>query len=159
METPIFIGLSRQIALRANMDIIANNVANMSTPGYRAQNMVFTEFLASPDGQEKLEEKEFSMVLDYGQFENSDPGEMRFTGNPLDAAIEGPGYFGVQTPEGVMYTRAGNFQVNTNGELVTGMGQLVADAGGGNLLACCPQGWAQLPVAGTLCRQSRGKDD
>ena len=50
MENSIYTGLSRQMALQAKMDIVSNNIANMSTPGYRGHNMVFTEFLADPKG-------------------------------------------------------------------------------------------------------------
>lgn len=126
METPIYIGLSRQIALRANMDVVANNIANMSTPGYRAQNMVFTEYLAKPQGQDES----LSMVLDYGQFQVTKEGPMKHTGNPLDIALNGPGFFGIETAEGVMYSRAGNFQINMDGTLVTGSGQPVLDDAG-----------------------------
>ena len=70
MENPIFIGLSRQVALRAQMDLIANNIANMSTPGYRAQNMVFTEYLSDPKGQKDP----LSFVLDYGHFQDTSAG-------------------------------------------------------------------------------------
>jgi len=135
MENPIYIGLSRQVALRAQMDLIANNVANMSTPGYRAQNMVFTEFV------EKFREKNdqygkqdpISMVLDYGQYQVNEPGPMQFTGNQTDVALNGPGYIGVQIPgsDETLYTRAGNFQVNVQGQLVTGRGDLVLGEGGG----------------------------
>lgn len=144
METPIFIGLSRQVALSASMDVIANNVANMSTPGFKAHNMVFTEYLAKPEGQEKLEEKTFSMVLDYGQYQLTEAGPMQHTGNPLDVALQGPGYFGVQTPEGIQYTRAGNFQVNTNGEIVTGSGMTVADTGGAPIVI--PAGTKEVKI-------------
>lgn len=132
MENSIYVGLSRQVALRAHMDIVANNVANMNTPGFRGQNMVFTEFLSKPDGYRKVQEP-VSMVLDYGHYQNTAPGPMKQTGNPLDVALQGPGWLGVQTPEGVQYTRAGNFQMNVNGELVTGSGLLVAGEGGATI--------------------------
>lgn len=135
MENPVYIGLSRQVALRAQMDLIANNVANMSTPGYRAQNMVFTEFLEKPQGKhDSLKRQDpISMVLDYGHYQVNEPGPMQFTGNPTDVALNGPGYMGVQIPgsDQTLYTRAGNFQVNINGELVTGRGHLVLGEGGG----------------------------
>lgn len=135
MENPIYIGLSRQVALRAQMDLISNNVANMSTPGYRAQNMVFTEFVEKLDGKhDSLKRQDpISMVLDYGHYQVNEPGPMQFTGNQTDVALEGPGYIGVQIPgsDQTLYTRAGNFQVNVNGELVTGRGHLVLGEGGG----------------------------
>lgn len=135
MENPIFIGLSRQVALRSQMDLIANNIANMSTPGYRAQNMVFTEYLATPKGKEDEisdVERTISQVLDYGHYQDTAPGPMEFTGNQMNVALSGPGYLGVQAPDGeTAYSRNGIFQVNVNGELVTGTGLKVLDEGGG----------------------------
>ncbi len=129
MENPIFIGLSRQMALRSNMDTIANNIANMSTPGYRAQNMVFDEYVSNPKNGEPVR-----MVLDAGQFQVTKAGPVSMTGNPLDVALAGPGFFGVQTPAGIQYTRAGNFELNVNSELVTPQGYPVVDEGGAPIL-------------------------
>lgn len=131
MENSIFVGLSRQVALQRQMDTIANNIANMSTPGYREQNMVFVEYMEKLKGNPDA----LSMVLDYGQYQDTRPGPIKLTGNQLDFAIQGPGFFGVQTPDGsIQYTRAGNFQVDANGTLVDGRGNPVADAGGGTIV-------------------------
>lgn len=149
MENSIYIGLSRQVALRNQMDLIANNVANMSTPGYRAQNMVFTEFLEKPDGKndELGRQDPLSMVLDYGHYQVTEPGAMQFTGNALDVALNGPGYFGVKTPGGdeTFYTRAGNFQVNVAGELVTGRGDAILGEGGGPIII--PENSGRIKIA------------
>lgn len=133
MENSIYTGLSRQMALRQQMDIVANNVANMSTPGYRGQNMVFAEYLHQPKlSQGKAElGGPLSMVMDYGHYKNTAPGPMKQTGNPLDLALHGPGWFGVQSEDGVKYTRAGNFTLNQLGELVTSAGYPVVDDNGG----------------------------
>jgi flagellar basal-body rod protein FlgF len=132
MENTIYVALSRQMALRSHMDIIANNVANMNTSGYRSQNMVFTEFVEKAEREDATKD-DLSFVLDYGHYQNTAPGPLKQTGHDLNAAIQGPGYFGVQTPDGVMYTRNGDFQINANGELSTGSGYLIADDGGGTL--------------------------
>ena len=135
MENSIYIGLSKQVAVRNQMDLIANNIANMSTPGYRAQNMVFSEYInKSPANPDVPVKDDISQVLDYGHYQNTEAGPMKQTGNPTDVALNGPGYFGVQTPEGVLYTRAGNFQLNVEGQLVTGTGDPVADQGGGEIV-------------------------
>ncbi len=135
MENSIYTGLSRQIALAEKMDIIANNVANMSTPGYRAQNMVFKEYINRPPRSEGVENPKdpLSMVMDYGQYQDTEIGPIQQTGNPLDVALQGPGWFGVQTANGVQYTRAGNFTLNGQGELVTSSGDKVANGGGGTI--------------------------
>lgn len=149
MENPIYIGLSRQVALRAQMDLIAENVANMSTPGYRGQNMVFTEFLEKPKGKhDSLRRQDpLSFVLDYGHYQDNAPGSMAFTGNPTDVALNGPGYIAVQVrgTEETLYTRAGNFQVNVNGELVTGRGDLVQGEGGGAVII--PENATEIKIA------------
>lgn len=141
MENSIYVGLSRQVALQQQMDTISNNLANMTTPGYRGQNIVFLEYVEKLKGNPDP----LSMVLDYGQYQVTDPGPLKQTGNTLDVAVNGPGYFGIQTPEGVMYTRAGNFQVNVNGELVDGRGRPVVDAGGG--IITIPGGETQVDIS------------
>lgn len=130
MENSLYVALSRQVALGENMAIIANNIANINTPGFRGQNMIFEEFIEKPRG---LEEP-LSMVLDYGHYQKTDPGPVSLTENPLDVAIEGPGFFGIQTPDGVQYSRAGNFTIDVNGTLVNALGYRVAGAGGGDIV-------------------------
>jgi flagellar basal-body rod protein FlgF len=129
MENSLYVGLSGQVALQEKMDLIANNVANVNSPGYRGQNAVFKEFISD---QKRMKE-DVSFVEDYGQYQITDPGPVKETGNPLDVALIGPGFLGVQTPDGVQYTRAGNFALNANGELVTASGFKVADQGGGTI--------------------------
>lgn len=157
MENPIYIGLSRQVALRAQMDLIANNVANMSTPGYRAQNMVFTEFVEKPKGRhDSLRRQDpISMVLDYGHYQVNEAGPMQYTGNPLHAALQGPGYFGVRAPgeEETVYTRAGSFQINNLGELVTGTGHQVMSEGGGPIVIPEDAGQIKISEDGTVATE------
>lgn len=134
MENSIYIGLSAQVALHGKMSIIANNVANVNTPGFRAQNMVFDEYVHKAASADKRNMKEnISMVLDYGQYQMTDPGPIKLTGNSLDVALVGPGFFGIQTPEGVQYTRAGNFSLTPDGTIVNARGLPVASQGGGSI--------------------------
>lgn len=129
MENSLYVGLSSQVALEARMAIVANNVANMTTPGYRGQNAVFKEFISD---QPRMK-ADVSLVYDYGQYQVTDAGPIKVTGNPLDVALVGPGFMGIQTAEGVQYTRAGNFSLNELGELVNARGMKVADQGGGTI--------------------------
>ncbi len=129
MENSLYVGLSGQVALEQKMALVANNMANVNTPGYRGQNALFKEFVSD---QRRMKE-DVSLVYSYGQYQMNDPGPIKVTGNSLDAALVGPGFFGVQTPEGVQYTRAGNFSLNALGELVTARGYKVADQGGGTI--------------------------
>lgn len=138
MENSIYLALSRQLVLRTDMQIVANNIANLNTTGYRAQNLLFSEYLS--DVRERRVDPraagdDLSFVYGRGQYENSQPGSLRFTGNPLDMAIEGPGFFGVQGPDDeVMYTRAGEFQKGVDGTLLIPAGYAVAGQGGGPII-------------------------
>lgn len=130
MENTIYIGLSRAQTLQTAMDLTSNNVANMDTPGYRGQNPLFIEYISDPKGKTETNDP-ISMVYDYGQYQVTKPGPIQRTENPTDVALSGPGFFGVQTKDGVQYTRAGNFSLNASGQLVTPSGLLVAGQGGG----------------------------
>lgn len=128
MENTIYIGLSRQMALRESMNTIANNIANVNTPGFKGSQMMFSEYVARPD---KKVQEPLSLVLDRAQYTQTDQGPLQYTGNPMDVALEGDAYFGVQAPDGqTMYTRAGNFSMNAEGELINASGHLVMGSGG-----------------------------
>lgn len=148
MENSIYVGLSRQVALQRQMDTIANNIANMSTPGFRSHNMVFTEHMEKMRGNPDP----LSMVLDYGQYQVTESGPLKQTGNPLDVAVHGPGWIGIQTAEGgVQYTRSGNFQIDATGTLMDGRGRPVAPAGGGGTIVIPPNATAvEISEDGTI---------
>lgn len=140
MENALFIGLSKQIALRSNMDIVANNVANINTTGFRGQNMLFKEFIEDPRGQEN----DLSYVIDFGQYDNTAAGPIQLTGNQLDVAVVGPGFMGVLNNDEVMYTRAGEFLTNPDGVLVTPAGMPVASQNGGEITI--PEGTSEIKI-------------
>ncbi len=129
MENSLYISLSGQMALQAQMDLVAQNIANINTPGYRGQNGVFEEYLDKPRGMKET----MSMVYDYGQYQQTDPGPIKVTGGALDVALVGPGFMGIQTPDGIQYTRAGNFTLTADGTLVNARGMAVAGSSGGNI--------------------------
>ena len=146
MENSIYIGLSRQVVLQAQMDMVANNVANISTPGYRAQNLLFKEFVADPKGQGPS----YSMVYDVGQYTSAQPGVMMTTGAPLDVALQGPGFMTVTTPQGPRYTRAGSFILDAAGTMRTQTGEIV---GAGITI---PQGSREITIdeSGTVSTEN-----
>ncbi|MGB6745196.1 MAG: flagellar basal-body rod protein FlgF [Terracidiphilus sp.] len=114
------------------MDTIANNLANASTVGYRAEKDVFSSVLAdaSNAGASSLDKAINNYGILSGTILDQSQGALQKTGNDLDAAIQGPGYFVVQTAQGPMYTRDGSFQVSSHGQLVTSTGDAVmGDAG------------------------------
>ncbi|MEZ5839597.1 MAG: flagellar basal-body rod protein FlgF [Hyphomicrobiales bacterium] len=132
MENAQIIGLSRQVALQRELDVIANNMANLNTTGFRGETVKFEEFLmpvAEMDSFQRSDRK-LSYVLDRGTFHNFDQGSVIPTGNPLDVALQGDGFFVVQAPEGERYTRAGSFVIDNTGTLVTLDGKPVMGEGG-----------------------------
>lgn len=117
--------LSRQRGLMREMQMVANNIANMATTGYRQQGVVFSEYVRSTD-------RDGSVAMSAGHVRNTSlaQGTLTRTGGQLDLAIEGEGFFLVQTPAGERLTRAGAFASSAAGDLVTLDGHLVLDAGG-----------------------------
>jgi flagellar basal-body rod protein FlgF len=132
MENTLLVGLSRQVALGQELDMIANNVANLNTTGYKADKTLFSEFLAPRAADQSFagRDRQVSFVEDRGTFIDMAPGAVEHTGNPLDVAIDGNAYLTVQTPRGQRYTRNGALQINGAGQLVTSNGDLVLGNGG-----------------------------
>ncbi len=101
------------------MDVIANNLANSAVPGFKRDRVSFQNFLTQAISASLVRIK-----VDMAQ------GDLRFTGNQLDLAINGPGFFKVNTPDGIRYTRKGNFNLDAAGNLVTSEGYSVLGKGG-----------------------------
>ena len=120
MSTTGEVALSYQLALTNQLDITANNIANVTTPGFQSSHPIFAEFLVTIENGEEI-----AYVIDTGTVRNLNPGPVNFTGNPLDISIEGRGYFVVVTEAGVSYTRNGAFRLDSSGQLVTSSGAAV----------------------------------
>ncbi len=125
MDNAGYTTLTRQSGLKREMNVLANNIANAATTGYRAESIAFSEFIKSAPGTESI-----SMATANVQMTSLEQGALKQTGGSLDFAVEGPGFFMVQTPNGERLTRAGAFAPNENGDLVNMDGHLVLDAGG-----------------------------
>ena len=124
MQSSLYVALSAQVAMERRLNTIANNVANMNTGGFRADEVKFEEILS-------LAAKENVSFASSGQnFISRRTGPMTKTDNPLDVAIQGDGWFAFQGPSGPIYTRDGRFKMNENGDLLTVDGYRVLDAGG-----------------------------
>ena len=145
MDNAGYAALTRQTGLMREMQIVANNIANMATTGYRRESMVFTEFVRALDGSESM-----SMSTSGAAYTSEIQGALTRTGRSLDLAIEGEGYFLIATPEGEMLTRAGSFVMSEDGGIVTADGMALLDAGGAPIVV--PPGTAGISVAsdGTL---------
>jgi len=132
MENTLLVGLSRQMALSRELDVIANNVANIDTTGFKADNAAFSEYLmpGARDGDFTGKDRRVSFVQDRATWTDQSPGALERTGNPLDVAVDGKGYLVVQTQRGLRYTRNGSFAISATGQLVTKDGDQVAATGG-----------------------------
>jgi flagellar basal-body rod protein FlgF len=133
VQNTLLIGLSRQVTLERQMDVIANNVANVNTNGFKADRSLFQEYLASGAREDHFmagRDRRLSHVVDRATFRDYAQGSMESTKNPLDVAIDGNGFFVVQTPAGERYTRDGSFQINNQGQLVNASGYPVLGTGG-----------------------------
>jgi len=133
MENVLLITLSRQMTLRREMDVIANNVANVQTNGFKRRLVDNREYqmpVASEDTFRRGTDRKVSFVVDRGTPLDTSLGKLEPTGNPLDAAIDGDAWFKVQTPQGERYTRNGALMVNGRGELVNSDGHVMLGSQG-----------------------------
>ncbi|WP_372683569.1 flagellar basal-body rod protein FlgF [Desulfosarcina sp.] len=134
MSGGMYLAAAGALVQQLRLEVLANNVANISTIGYKGDRSVFqipqeTEpqtFETSIEAVQSLSPyaPPFATVVDFSQ------GAIRQTGNPLDVAINGSGFFSIQTPDGVEYTRQGNFSLDSSGVLITPDGHPVLGEGG-----------------------------
>jgi flagellar basal-body rod protein FlgF len=132
MENTSLVALSRQIVLQRKLEVIADNVANMNTDGFKRQALNFQEAFM-PKARENLfprRDRASSFVAELATRTDFQEGSIERTGAPLDVAIGGDGFFVIQTAAGERYTRAGGFQVDASGQLVTPDGAPVMGDGG-----------------------------
>lgn len=133
MENAITAGLSKQIVLARALETTANNVANQTTSGFKADHIAFREYLAAIDARTSGDPV-VSLVVDPDTYTDFSAGGLEQSYRDLDFAIDGDGFFAVETASGVRYTRDGRFSVNAYGELVNRSGAQVLDAGGSPVL-------------------------
>jgi flagellar basal-body rod protein FlgF len=132
VENILLITLSRQTTLQRELDIIANNIANLSTTAYKSDGAVFAEYLQGTSSSDPslTDEQKLSFVEDRLSWHDWAQGPFQQTGNPFDVAIDGEGMLVVQTANGERYTRNGALQLNGSGQLVTSAGDLVLGTNG-----------------------------
>ncbi|MBF0438485.1 MAG: flagellar basal-body rod protein FlgF [Magnetococcales bacterium] len=158
MDSGLYAAVNGALRTEMRLDVLANNLANVNTNGFKENNITFESFMTKP-GIEQFPLPGDSFMGHKGPMEMPYPfinpassaysmsypaapstttdttqGALKGTGNPLDVAIDGDGYFVINTPEGRRYTRDGSFQVNAAGELVTKDGHTVAGTGGGPIV-------------------------
>jgi flagellar basal-body rod protein FlgF len=149
MENAGYTTLTRQTGLMREMRVVANNIANAATSGFRQEGVVFSEYVKSVDNASGL-----SMGQADAHHTSFAQGALTQTGGQFDFAIEGDGFFLVETPLGERLTRSGVFSPNADGDLVTPDGYRVLDAGGAPVFI--PPGAADISVSADGTISSEG---
>jgi len=149
MDTTLYVGLSRQMVLRREMDIVANNIANSDTTGFKVESLMQRTDPKSPGfGLGGPSPVKFvtadGVARDFGQ------GALRRTDAPLDVAIEGQGFFKVTAQDGERFTRDGRLRTDEIGRLVTQGGAPVLDDGGGEITLDPEKGQVSIAADGTV---------
>ena len=132
MDNTLYVGLSRQIVLKREMDIVANNIANADTTGFKFESLMTKVAPAAPASTSQGP-RPVKFVGADGVARNFSQGGLRRTDATLDVAIEGQGFFKVTTKAGDRYTRDGHFRTDDSGRITTQSGAVVADEGGGEI--------------------------
>ena len=140
MENAIYIGLSRQTALRRELSLVANNIANVNTTSFKRELGIYSAAPTITSSREKLD-----FVIDHGTSVSFEPGSFRVTGNDFDVAVKGPGFFAIDDGNGTKYTRNGAFSLNADNQLITRDGDAVIDDAGGPIII--PQDGRKVEIA------------
>ncbi|MBT3766784.1 MAG: flagellar basal-body rod protein FlgF [Rhodospirillaceae bacterium] len=130
MENTSLIALSKQSALNQKMAILANNLANMNTTGFKGEKVMFVEHVQQSKGGHAILGDKLAFVRDIATVRDLSEGPIKTTGNPLDLALQGDGYFVVQTDLGDRYSRNGHLRLDETGQLVNQQGLPVLAEGG-----------------------------
>jgi flagellar basal-body rod protein FlgF len=134
MQNTTNVALSRLTAQQRALDVTAGNIANANTPGYRAERLVFSDFLVRARGRDVPPGAEtITFTQDRASWRDQQAGPITHTANTFDIALVGDGYFQVETPRGPRLTRAGHFELSATGNVVNSNGHALLDANGQKL--------------------------
>lgn len=157
MDTTLYVGLSHQMAMRRNMDILANNVANMNTTAFKKENVIFQEYLVEMDNTDTPTARTVAYVHDTALIRDFAEGEFKASGNPLDFALSGQNFFRVELPDGSeRFTRNGHFRISDNGDIVNSQGHPVLDDAGNPVAILPDDGKIDVASDGTISTKARG---
>ena len=149
MDNAVYVGLSRQMVLRREMDIIANNIANLDTAGFKVESLMQKIDPAEP-ARTLGGPRPVKFVAADTVARNFGQGALTQTGASLDMAIEGQGFFQLQTPDGPRFTRDGRFTTDPTGRLVNQQGHPVLSDGGGEIVIDSEKGQVSIGADGTM---------
>ena len=155
MENPTYIALSRLDAQQRTMDVIAGNIANANTVGYKSERVLFSDFLVRQKDTHTAPGGEvLSFTQDRATYQDHSAGSLTQTGNPLDLALGGSGYFSVQTPNGTRLTRSGRFGLLPDGTVADASGNALLDTSGSPIQLPAGDSRIQIAADGTISGDS-----
>lgn len=140
MDTTAYVALSRQVALMREMAVLANNVANVGTTGFRAERTLFDTVLRRAGAGDEV-----AFVQDVGTTHDLRPGPLAATGSRLDVAIDGDGWLAFAVADGTAYRRGGRLQLGPDGTLTDSAGHPLLDDAGAPITV--PPGNAEIAIA------------
>jgi flagellar basal-body rod protein FlgF len=149
MQSNFYVALSAQIALQRRLDTIANNVANASTAGFRAEEVKFESLLSLASADP------VAFASAGNSYLSRRPGELVRTDNLFDVAVEGDAWLAVQTSAGTAYTRDGRMRMSDTGELTTLNNQPVLDRGGAPIRLDPNAGPPRITRDGSILQNNR----
>src|ERR1700733_394573 len=149
MQNGLYVALSAQVALEKRLETIADNVANMNTVGYRGTGVSFETEMA------KAGDARLGYASSGSDFISRRLGGLTKNDNSLDFAVQGDGWFGIQTPQGPAYTRDGRVQIDESGTLRTMSGDPLLDAGGAPILVDSEAGPLAVSADGMITQNGR----
>jgi flagellar basal-body rod protein FlgF len=156
MDNTLYVGLSKQVLLQRELDIVANNLANVDTTGFKVEQLLNAVDPTAPARSTGVTPP-INFVSDNGVARDYTQGALRQTGSPLDLAITTQGFFQISTASGNVYTRDGRFATNSQNQLVTQSGDPVLDASGSPITLNSQGGQPQIAGDGSISQMVPGQ--
>jgi flagellar basal-body rod protein FlgF len=154
MDNTSYVALSRQNSLWKQMEVVANNMANLNTVGFKAEDVMMAETDVKTKSDTSPFGRQVAYVHDLGTVRDTKEGPLSKTGAPLDVAIHGSGYFTLDSPGGARYTRAGHFRLDENGMIVSNEGLPVVQASGQPIIVAPNEAQINIASDGTVSTEN-----